>query len=81
MDFMQLDILSPDKNIFSGEVHSIRLPGTIGSFGILKNHAPLISTLKEGKIKIVDSAGKEEFVAIKGGVVEVLKNRVIILAE
>lgn len=78
---MHLDIISPDRNIYSGEVNSITLPGTAGSFGILNNHAPLISTLKEGKIKIKDTANKEEFFNIKGGVVEVMKNKVIILAE
>lgn len=78
---MHLDIISPDKSIFSGEVNAIQLPGTAGSFGILNNHAPLISTLKEGKIKVKDASGKEDFFEIKGGVVEVLKNRVIILSE
>lgn len=78
---MHLDIVSPDKNIFSGAVKSIQLPGTAGSFGILNNHAPLISTLKGGKIKIKDSSDKEVFFEIKGGVVEVLKNKVVILAE
>lgn len=78
---MHLDIVSPDKNIFSGAVKSIQLPGTAGSFGILNNHAPLISTLKGGRIKIKDTADKELFFEIKGGVVEVLKNKVIILAE
>ncbi len=78
---MHLDIVSPDKSIFSGEVNSVQLPGTAGSFGILNNHAPLISTLKDGKIKTKDTSGKEEFFEIKGGVVEVLNNRVIVLAE
>lgn len=78
---MHLDIVSPEKSIYSGEVNSLQLPGTAGSFGILNNHAPIISTLKAGKIVVKDAAGKEEFFEIKGGVVEVTKNRVIILAE
>ncbi len=78
---MHLDIVSPEKNIFSGEVSSITLPGTSGSFGILNNHAPLISTLKKGKIKTLNPAGTNDFFEINGGVVEVLKNKVIVLAE
>lgn len=78
---MHLDIISPDKNIFSGEVTSIQLPGTAGSFGILNNHAAMISTLTVGKIKVKDTSGKEELFDVSGGVVEVLNNKVIILAE
>ncbi len=78
---MLLDIVSPDKSIFSGEVKSIQLPGMAGSFGILNNHAPLISTLKSGKIKIKEPSGKELSFQINGGVVEVQKNKVIILSE
>lgn len=78
---MHLDIVAPDKSIFSGEVKSIQLPGVAGSFGILDNHAPIISALKHGKIKIKDSSDKEVLFPIKGGVIEVLKNKVIILAE
>jgi F-type H+-transporting ATPase subunit epsilon len=78
---MYLDIVSPDKNIFSGEVNSVQLPGTAGSFGVLNNHAPLISTLKSGKINIRDNTQNQISFDIKGGVVEVMNNRVIILAE
>ena len=77
---MQLEILSPDKTIFEGEVKFITVPGLDGSLGVLDNHAPLITTLKEGTIKIEKSEGEENF-TIKGGVIEVLKNKVIILAE
>jgi len=78
---MQLDIISPDKNLYSGEVKAIKLPGIGGSFGILDNHAPLISALKKGQIKITDNDGKEELFDVNGGVIEVLKNKVIVLAE
>ena len=77
---MQLDIISPDKNIFSGEASAVKLPGIGGSFGILDNHAPLISALKAGDIKVTSANGEENF-TVTGGVVEVLKNKVIILAE
>ncbi len=79
---MLLEISRPDKNIFQGEVSLVQLPGLDGSFEILNNHAPMISILAEGKIKIKkDSGQQEEFFDIKGGVLEVKKNKVVILAE
>lgn len=78
---MQVDILTPDKTIFTGEVNAIQLPGADGSFQLLNNHAPLIATLAKGKIK-VESAEKEIlFFDIGGGVLECLNNKVIVLAE
>ncbi len=92
---MLLEIVTPDQKLFSGEVNSISLPGTDGSFGILNNHAPLISTLREGTVKVmmgpldceieesdkISVNDRELTVNVNGGVVEVLKNKVIILAE
>ncbi|MFC1733620.1 ATP synthase F1 subunit epsilon [candidate division KSB1 bacterium] len=78
---MHLEITTPDKEIFSGEVNLIQLPGIDGSFEILENHAPMISVLKKGKIKIIGSLDKPEFFEINGGVIEVLKNKVLVLAE
>lgn len=78
---MQLEIIAPDKNIFSGEAKAVKLPGIGGSFGILDNHAPLISALKKGQIKVTTDGGNEELFDVNGGVVEVMKNKVIILAE
>jgi F-type H+-transporting ATPase subunit epsilon len=78
---MYLEIITPDKKIFSGEVSLVQVPGTDGSFEILNNHAPIISTLANGKIKIVDAEKKTQFFEIKSGVVEVLKNKIIVLAE
>jgi F-type H+-transporting ATPase subunit epsilon len=77
---MHLDIITPDKKIYSGEVTSVSLPGATGRFQILKNHAPIISTLLKGKVKVEDSEGTKEF-DVNGGVVENLKNNVVILAE
>lgn len=77
---MNLEILTPDKKVFEGEVRSVTVPGTMGSFEILNNHAPIISTLDDGKL-IVRGSGKEEVYLIKGGVVEVLNNKVMVLAE
>ena len=78
---MQLDIVSPDKNIFSGEATAVSFPGMEGSFGVLNNHAPMIATLKKGEIKITKEGNVEEVIEVNGGVVEVLKNKVIVLAE
>ena len=77
---MYLEIVTPDQKVFEGEVISATFPGTDGSFQILNNHAPLLSTLKKGTIVYKDK--KEEFeVVVDGGVVEVLNNKVIVLAE
>lgn len=78
---LHLEIITPEKNIYSGDVESIRLPGAEGSFGILNNHAPLIATLKRGTVKITDVSKKVENFVINGGVVEVLHNKVTVLAE
>lgn len=77
---MNLVLLTPDKKIFEGEVKSVTVPGTVGSFEILNGHAPIISTLDDGKV-IIRNGGKEDVYLVKGGVVEVLNNKVIVLAE
>lgn len=78
---MFLEIITPEKKLFSGDVESIKLPGADGSFGVLNNHAPIIATLKKGTVKVTDSKKHVENFEINGGVVEVLKNKVIVLAE
>ncbi len=77
---MNLEIITPDTTIYKGEAELVQLPGIDGSFEILNNHAPLISALRQGKIKIKTN-GKENFFDINGGVIEVLENKVLILAE
>jgi F-type H+-transporting ATPase subunit epsilon len=77
---MQLEIITPDKTVFSGEVSSVHVPGTSGQFQVLKNHAPIISTLINGKVKVKAENGTQIF-DVKGGVVEVLDNKIIVLAE
>jgi len=78
---MQVEIINPDKQIFSGEADLVQLPGKDGSFEILNNHAPIISVLKNGKVKIVDKEKNVQFFEIKGGVIEVLNNKILILSE
>ncbi|HEY8783593.1 MAG TPA: ATP synthase F1 subunit epsilon [Mucilaginibacter sp.] len=79
---MTLEILTPDKTIYEGEATSVNLPGTMGFFEIMNNHAPIISTLEDGKVIIRGgSGGREQTLMIKGGVVEASNNKVVILAE
>jgi len=77
---MHVEIITPDVEIFKGEAELVQLPGIDGSFELLNNHAPLISALTKGKIKVKIS-GKEQFFDIAGGVIEVHDNKVLILAE
>jgi F-type H+-transporting ATPase subunit epsilon len=78
---MNVEIIDPDKTIFSGQADVVQLPGKDGSFEILNNHAPIISVLKKGKVKIVGQDKQTQFFEINGGVIEVLKDKVLILAE
>ena len=78
---MRIEIITPDKTIFEGEVDLVQMPGIDGSFEILNNHAPLISVLKKGEIKVTDKKKITKFFEVNGGVIEVLKNKVIVLAE
>jgi F-type H+-transporting ATPase subunit epsilon len=78
---MFLEIITPSKKVFSGEITLIKLPGAKGSFEILNNHAPIISTLEEGKIKIIEANEQISFFDVDGGVVEAKNNKIIVLAE
>jgi F-type H+-transporting ATPase subunit epsilon len=79
---MQVEIITPDTTLFSGEdVHLVQLPGIGGSFEVLNHHAPLISVLKQGSVKVEEKGKSTQYFEIKGGVVEVLQNKVLILAE
>lgn len=78
---MYVEIVSPDKTLYSGDIKIIRLPGSKGSFEILKNHAPIISTLAHGHIRAVEKDGEEHLFEVSGGVVEVVNNNIIVLAE
>jgi F-type H+-transporting ATPase subunit epsilon len=75
---MDLIILSPEKEIFNGEVASVKVPGSAGQFEILSNHAALVSSLKAGEIRLIDKAGTRTTFDIKGGFIEVLNNNVSI---
>ncbi len=77
---MQLDILTPDKKIFSGEVNSVSVPGTSGAFEVLNDHAAIISTLEKGPVRFKSKEGNQEL-NISGGVIEVNANKVVVLVE
>ncbi|WP_372774088.1 ATP synthase F1 subunit epsilon [Mangrovibacterium sp.] len=78
---MFLEIITPEKKIFSGYVELVRVPGVKGTFEILTKHAPIISNLEKGQIKIVESMGKTSYVEIAGGVLELQNDKIIVLAE
>ncbi|MBK6285649.1 MAG: ATP synthase F1 subunit epsilon [Draconibacterium sp.] len=78
---MYLEIITPDRKIFEGEVSLVQVPGSKGMFTILKNHAPIISTLEKGTIKVEDISGKEYEFNVGGGVIENSANKVIVLVE
>lgn len=95
---MQLDILTPERKLYSGDITSVEMPGIDGYFGILSNHAPMISALKAGKITVeqvnamtasedttesfIEEAKEKRFsIDVKGGVVEVFHNKVIVLLD
>jgi F-type H+-transporting ATPase subunit epsilon len=78
---MQLEILTPEKKLFSGEVYGVQLPGISGSFEILEKHAPMVSALKEGNLKVLNSKTSLSNYSIRGGFVEVLNNKTVVLVE
>ena len=79
---MTLEIITPDKSLFRGNESSlVQMPGLGGLFEVLENHAPMIAALKEGKIKVVDQKNETLWFEIKGGIAEILNNKVLVLAS
>ena len=79
---MNLEILTPERKLFSGDVYGVQLPGVAGSFEVLERHAPLVSALKAGRLKILkDKNNHLAFFNIQSGFVEVINNRVTVLVE
>jgi F-type H+-transporting ATPase subunit epsilon len=78
---MKIEIITPDKKIYEGEIKSVRVPGKKGSFQVLKDHAPIISTLESGLVRMIDEANNEVIYDITGGIIEVKANKVILLAD
>ncbi|CCH56925.1 H+transporting two-sector ATPase delta/epsilon subunit [Fibrisoma limi BUZ 3] len=77
---MQLEIITPDRKVFTGEATSVTFPGSEGQFQVLNDHAPMVSTLARGPVVILSAAGQQSF-TVDGGVVEILRNKVLVLAE
>lgn len=77
---MHLEIITPDRKVFEGEVSEASFPGADGSFQVLKNHAPIVSALAKGSVSFTTSEGKRS-ISVDGGVVEVKDNLIIVLAE
>lgn len=78
---MQLEILTPEKKLYSGEVYGVQLPGVSGLFEILDKHAPLVSALGTGNVKVLKDKSATENYMIKSGFVEVSNNKVTVLVE
>ena len=79
---MTLEILTPERKLFSGEVYGVKMPGISGSFEELDKHAPLVSALKAGRVKVLrDKQAHSAYFDIQGGFVEVLNNKVTVLVE
>ena len=76
-----LEIVTPRKVVFKGEVESFSAPGVVGGFQVLYNHAPLLAEIGIGEVKLKDMAGSEAFFATSGGFVDVVDNHVTVLAE
>jgi len=81
MKVFALEIVTPSKLAFSSDVVSVTVPGTLGEFQVLYNHAPIVSNLEIGKIKVQTKDGETLHFAISGGVIEVLANKVVLLAS
>ena len=78
---MNLIILTPEKEIYNGRVKSVKVPGTTGQFEILTGHAPIVSSLTEGKIRVLDGDGNKTEFNIDSGFVEVIKNEISLLVR
>jgi F-type H+-transporting ATPase subunit epsilon len=76
-----LDIITPQRVVFTGEVESFSAPGVLGGFQVLRSHAPLLSALAVGEVKVRTSQGEEYLYATSGGFVEVRENKVVLLAD
>ncbi len=78
---MMLSVLSPDQEIFQGEIQSVKVPGVSGQFEVLDNHAPIVSALSEGEVRIKKKDGSQLNFGIKKGFIEVLYNQVSLLVQ
>ena len=78
---MILEILTPEKKLYSGDVYGVQLPGISGLFEVLDKHAPLVSALKKGNLKVLKTKSQFENYTIQGGFIEVINNKATVLVE
>lgn len=78
---MYLEIVTPDKKVYQGEVTAVQVPGIGGSFEILNNHAPIVSAIEKGNVRVKTSAGEVKNFTVEAGVIEVVNNKIALLAE
>ena len=78
---MVLEIITPEKKVFKGDITSVKLPGESGEFEVLNNHASIISTLTSGNVRVITIENKTENFTITGGVIEMKQNKIIVLAN
>jgi len=78
---MNLSVLTPEKEIFGGSIKSVKVPGKNGQFEVLDGHAPIVSALGQGEIRIIDAAGQRVTYQIQKGFIEVLNNEVSLLVQ
>jgi F-type H+-transporting ATPase subunit epsilon len=76
---LNLEIITPEKILYSADIGLLQLPGVNGSFTVLKNHAPIVSKLTQGKIRVIGKDGKEYFFECEGGILECKNNKATIL--
>jgi F-type H+-transporting ATPase subunit epsilon len=77
---MQLEVRTPEVNLFTGEVKGVKLPGTAGQFEVLDDHAPMIASLDEGDMRITTDKGQKHY-TIAGGLIEVMRDKVVVIIE
>ena len=78
---MHISVLTPDKEIFDGQITSVKVPGVSGQFEVLNNHAPIVSALGEGQVRLIQENGEKITFGIEKGFIEVLKNKVALLVQ
>jgi F-type H+-transporting ATPase subunit epsilon len=78
---MQLKVISPEETLYDGEVVLVQLPGSMGSFEILHNHAPIIARIDAGKLKVIDESRNKFYLQVNSGVVEVKNNVIVVLTD
>tara|TARA_B100001939_G_C16943711_1_gene619329 strand:- start:3352 stop:3588 length:237 start_codon:yes stop_codon:yes gene_type:complete len=78
---MILEIITPEKELYNGTVSSVKVPGSAGEFEVLNNHASIVSSLINGNIRVINDKQEELNFNIKSGVIEMQKNKIVILAE